>query len=296
MDDGAIGISTAQNLIVYRSDSSHLVNVDDLLCQGLALADELDSLMESADRSSVSTFSPLNSQMDAPFSLFREDNTVLQEESELSSDQIAASQSAKANDGESGSDWAKVWLQRGLGKLKQGNFQGARDNFERALEKSPGSVSALNGLGIAQYRLANFTEAVQAFRQAVDLDPSAAGLYCNLGAALYLLGDFLNAIALFQKAARLAPREVHAYYGLGVSLMQQRQYSKAIAAFRRAVALDNQHAASYYGMGYVRYLMGELPAAIAALGKAKQRDPQYARRYETFLKHCLEQDGLSAGG
>jgi tetratricopeptide (TPR) repeat protein len=297
MDDGATGTSTAQDLMVYRADPSHLINTDELLQQGLALADELDRLMESesADRSSLSTLSPLNLEMDAPFSLFQEDNTVLQPESKPRAIQVSSLRSSKARTVESGSAaWARVWLQRGLSKLKQGNYQGARDNFERALEKSSRSVSALNGLGIAQYRLANFIDAIHAFRQAIDLEPLAAGHYSNLGAALYQMGDFSNAVAMFQKAARLAPREVHAYYGLGVSLMQRQQYSQAIAAFRRGVALDDQHAACYYGMGYVSYRLGELPAAIAALGKAKQRNPQYARRYEAFLKHCLEQDDLSA--
>lgn len=298
MDDGATETSTAQDLMVYRAEPSHLANTDELLQQGLALADELDRLMESesAGRASLSTFSPSNSEMDAPFSLFQEEDTVLQPESKPKAVRVSSLRSAKANAKtiEPGSAWAKVWLQRGLSKLKQGNFQGARDNFERALEKSPRSVSALNGLGIAQYRLANFVDAIHAFRQAIDLAPDAAGNYSNLGAALYRMGDFLNAVAMFQKAARLAPREVHAYYGLGVSLMQMQQYSQAIAAFRRGVALDDQHAACYYGMGYVNYLLGELPAAIAALGKAKQRNPQYARRYEAFLKHCLEQDELNA--
>jgi Flp pilus assembly protein TadD len=304
MDDGATGTSTAQDLMVYRADPSHLVNTDELLQQGLALADELDRLMESesAARDSLSTFSSSNLEMDAPFSLFQEENTVLQLESKpkavrvssLRSAKASAKANAKTKTTEPGNAWARVWLQRGLSKLKQGNFQGARDNFERALEKSPRSVSALNGLGIAQYRLASFVDSIHAFRQAIDLAPAAAGNYSNLGAVLYQMGDFSNAVAMFQKAARLAPREVHAYYGLGVSLMQEQQYSQAIAAFRRGVALDDQHAACYYGMGYVNYLLGELPAAIAALGKAKQRNPQYARRYEAFLKHCLEQDELSA--
>jgi Flp pilus assembly protein TadD len=298
MDDGATETSTVQDLMVYRADPSHLVNTDELLQQGLALADELDRLMESesADRASLNTFSPSNLEMDAPSSLFQEENTVLQPESKSKAVRVSSLRSTKANTKtiEPGNAWARVWLQRGLSKLKQGNFQGARDNFERALEKSPRSVSALNGLGIAQYRLANFVDAIHAFRQAIDLAPAAAGNYSNLGAALYRMGDFSNAVAMFQKAARLAPREVHAYYGLGVSLMQEQQYGQAIAAFRRGVALDDQHAACYYGMGYVNYLLGELPAAIAALGKAKQRNPQYARRYEAFLKHCLEQDELNA--
>jgi hypothetical protein len=54
--------------------------------------------------------------------------------------------------------------------------------------------------------------------------------------------------------------------------------------------LKDHHAQSYYGLGYAQFKKGDLPAAIAAISKAKQRNPEYAKRYETFLKHCLEQD------
>lgn len=343
MDNGETQTTAPRTLMVYPLDANaaqrpDLSHTDRLLQQGLALADELDQLVNLNPPIPGSVSSPpmdehsslrsnavhsshssedrsLNSFTDLPEKGLEEnleENTALQHGESFSdppspgqpsSDQpgsqsspiernstAAASLSEAA---ESNRAWATVWHQRGLVKLKQSNFQGACDNFERALQKRPDWVSALNGLGVAQYRLSNFARAVQIFRQAIELQPNEASLYCNLGAALYVLGDFLNAVTTFQKAARLAPREIHAYYGLGISLTQVQQHNQAIAAFRRAVMLDDQHAASYYGMGYVSYLIGELPAAIAALGKAKQRNPQYARRYEKFLKHCLEQDGLS---
>jgi tetratricopeptide (TPR) repeat protein len=284
--------------MMYQPDANPLAQSDSLLKQGLALADELDLMME-AETSPHSG----SSGLEDPSRLFEEsieEDTLLQTNvdppsrmasSPQGSDYVESGLSSAVALAESQNPWAQVWLQRGFSKLNQNNFQGALDNFEVALQKKPHWSLALNGLGLAHYRLANFPEAVQAFRQAIDQDSAAAGLYCNLGAAYYLLGDFLNSVSIYQKAARLAPKEAHPYYGLGVSLMRQNHYSKALTAFRRAVALDDHHADSYYGMGYVSYQMGEIPAAIAALGKAKQRNSQYAHRYETFLKHCLQQDG-----
>ena len=288
--------------MMYQPDSNPLVQSDSLLKQGLALADELDMMIEAQN----SPYSK-SSGIEDPSRLFEEsveDDTLLQANVDPPGTSRPASPvqeaeshlrpglSSAAAPAESQNPWAQVWLQRGLSKLNQNNFQGALDNFEVALQKKPRWCPALNGLGLAHYRLANFPEAVQAFRQAIDQD-SSAELYCNLGAAYYLLGDFLNAVSTYQKAARLSPKEARPYYGLGVSLMRQNQYSKSLAAFRRAVALDDYHADSYYGMGYVSYQMGEIPAAIAALGKAKQRNSQYAHRYETFLKHCLQQERSS---
>lgn len=298
MEDAATETATPRDLMVYQPDPSHLASADDLLKQGLALADELDLLIETSEEQHHVAQRPLGSRVEDPSTLFSGDLSLLYEDpTQLQQDVPVVSEASDSVEhqpsvSESKDAWAKVWLERGFSKLKQGNFQGARDNFERALQRNARWSSALNGLGMAHYRLANFTEAIQAFRQAIDINPTEAALYCNLGTAFYLLGDFLNAVAAFQKAARLAPREAQAYYGLGLALMRQRSYDKSIAAFRRAVTLDDHHADSYYGMGYVNYLLGELPAAIAALGKAKQRNPQYAQRYETFLKHCLEQDSL----
>ncbi len=281
-----------KNLAVYMSDSNHVTHTEDLLQQSLAWADQLEVLMDS----SVNISPPQDGALVLPDEGFQslsfvQDATVAQRDENAQSDQSADVHSKNsAHHADADQAWAQVWLTRGFSKLKQENFEGALDNFERALQKMPQCADALNGLGIAQYCLADFTGAVSALRRAIQLESTQPMLYCNLGAVLYKAGDFVNAVSAFQKAARLSPREVAAYYGLGVSLIQHQDYSKAIAAFQRAVALNSQDAKSYYGLGYVHYRLGDLPAAIAALGKAKQRNPEYEKRYEVFLQHCLQQE------
>jgi tetratricopeptide (TPR) repeat protein len=270
-----------QNLAMERSIPNALVSANHLFKQGLALANQLDGI-EPPD---VSTFPPQASE------------DFLEEVEDLTAIQSLPDKTPELNPHqtyvqlESDQSWTQVWLQRGFIKLKQQNFRGASDNFQRVLQKDARSVEALNGLAVSQYHLENFQGAIASLRDAIMLRPTRSTLYCNLGTVLYGSQDFLGAVAAFQKGARLDPKDVLAYYGMGISLIQQQDYRKAIAAFRRAIILNDQYADGYYGLGYVHFRLGDLPAAIAAIGKAKQRNPKYAQRYESFLKHCLAQDG-----
>ncbi len=276
MEDLAQDIKTSsRDLVMQSQNSDALVNTQHLFKEGLALANQLDH-----QRSSRGT---LIYQMSED----SEDFTAIQPTSALTMPLHSTTTYVQTDSDQS---WTQVWLQRGLIKLKQQNFEGAADNFKRVLQREKQSIEAFNGLSVAQYYLAQYQEAAASLRQAIEIRPTQSTLFCNLGAVFYRSQDFVGAVAAFQKAARLDPKDVLAYYGMGLSLIHQPDYPRAIAAFQRAIALNDQHAKSYYGLGYVHFKMGELPAAIAAIGKAKQRNPEYAKRYETFLKHCLEQD------
>jgi tetratricopeptide (TPR) repeat protein len=282
---------SSQPLVMHRSDPNELEDTGHLFKEGLALADRLDR-MRPAEVLAIALHSPdyadeLFPRASDCFAESMEDITAVQ-----SITVVKLPLSAKGTFVQTDADrsWTQVWLQRGFVKLKQQNFEGAADNFKRVLKKEADSIEALNALSVAQYHLAKYPEAAESLRKAILLRPNQSTLYCNLGAVLYAYPDFESAVAAFGKAARLDPKDVIAYYGMGLSLIQQQDYSRAIAAFQRAVNLNDQYANSYYGLGYAHFQQGDLPAAIAAIGKAKQRNPEYAKRYETFLKHCLEQD------
>jgi tetratricopeptide (TPR) repeat protein len=268
----------------FHPTPSQLVAPDTsaLFRQGLALARQLEGWIEekevAAPLSTASSVAPLDglSQV-AKLSL---DQTLLQ--------LAAPAEPASRPSEHSVQSWAQVWLQRGLNKLKQNNFQGACENFQRAIEHDLQCSEAMNALGVAQYGLADFQAAALTFGDAIRLNPRQPLLYCNLGAALYRLRDFVQAMGAFQEAIHLDAKAVLAYYGLGVLLIQQQNYAEAITVFQQALTLNFNHAHSYYGLGYAQYQLSDLPAAIAALSKAKQRDPRYTKRYEAFLKQCLQ--------
>jgi tetratricopeptide (TPR) repeat protein len=280
---------SSQPLVMHKPNSNEL-GTSHLFKEGLALADRLE-LVRPVQVSSTLLHSPDRADELLPYTSdclaeSMEDITAIQSMATLSP--LSAKGTVVQTDADR--SWTQVWLERGFIKLKQKNFEGAVGNFKRVLKKEADSIEALNALSVAQYHLARYPEAAGSLREAILLRPNQSTLYCNLGAVLYAYSDFESSVAAFGKAARLDPKDVIAYYGMGLALIQQQDYARAIAAFQRAVNLNDRYANSYYGLGYAHFQQGDLPAAIAAIGKAKQRNPDYAKRYETFLKHCLEQD------
>jgi superkiller protein 3 len=177
--------------------------------------------------------------------------------------------------------WSEVWWQRGLHKFQQGDYDGARQNFAKALQEEPNFVPAHNGLGMVFYIYAEYAAAVAAFQTALSLQ-SFAYIHCNLGSALYQLGDIVGAIAAYRHACHTNPYQASAYYGLGVALFKLRRYGESITAYEQATQIQPGHADSYGGLGRLLYETGDRPGAIVAYRKAMQLNPSYTKLYLTL--------------
>jgi tetratricopeptide (TPR) repeat protein len=88
---------------------------------------------------------------------------------------------------------------------RQGQFERAVVQYERALKAQPKFVTALNRLGITLNKLGRHAEASKKFQRAIELRPHAAHLQNNLGFSLYLEGRYQQAEAALNRALQLAP-------------------------------------------------------------------------------------------
>ena len=84
-------------------------------------------------------------------------------------------------------------MQLGIGYLRQGNLQAARDKLEKAVEQSPRLATAHTALGVVFERLEDPDGAEKHYRRAVDVGPTDP--------------DSLNALAVFTCARRQKPAE-----------------------------------------------------------------------------------------
>jgi tetratricopeptide (TPR) repeat protein len=240
-----------------------------LIRRGLDLAIELDSDIQddgAAVMPMVTALAPIPRQPS------REKATVIQSEPARSA-------------GPPVTDWAEVWLQRGHHKVRLGDYAGALENYDQALQKRPHMVAAHNGRGNIFYAQQAFKAARLAFGQALALQPDCAHIHCNIGSTLLCLGDLVGAIASYQAAIGFNNRYANAYYGLGAVLHQQRQYLEASKAYQQAIDLAPRHAESYYGLGCVCYELKDRQSAIDALRKAMQCDPRYTEAYLMLQLH-----------
>jgi tetratricopeptide (TPR) repeat protein len=246
-----------------RSPSSALIQ------RGLHLAIELDAAIHNDGTAAMPTVMAL---APVPRQQPREKATLIQPEP------VSATASQPT-------DWAEVWLQRGHHKVRLGDYAGAIENYDQALQKRPHMVAAHNGRGNIFYAQQKFEAARLAFGQALALKPDCAHIHCNIGSTLLCLGDRVGAIASYRAAIEFDDRYASAYYGLGAVLHQQRQYSEAIKAYQQAIDLVPRHAESYYGLGCACYELGDRQSAIEALRAAMQCDPRYTEAYLMLQLH-----------
>jgi type IV pilus assembly protein PilF len=101
----------------------------------------------------------------------------------------------------SSTDAAQYNLSLGVGYLRQGNFQAAKDKLERAIEQDPGLATAHSALGLVYERLEDLDGAEQQYRRAVTLAPDDPDVQNALGVFLCSKrGRTAEALKVFDRA------------------------------------------------------------------------------------------------
>lgn len=189
---------------------------------------------------------------------------------------------------------ATTYLAHGHLLERQGQFERAVVQYQKALRMQPDFVTARNRLGIALNKLGRHHEASEQFRQALRVKGDAPFLHNNLGFSLYLEGRYADAEAALQEALRLKSeyarahmnyalvlakldrfREVESelaqacdppdvFYNLGILLTEAQRYAEAARALERALSLRPDYEAARAQLHEVARLAAEWEAYQAA--------------------------------
>lgn len=155
--------------------------------------------------------------------------------------------SGQAPSAPSGTDAAQYNLSLGVGYLRQGNLEAAKDKLERAIAQDGGLATAHSALGLVYERLEDLDGAEQQYR----------------------------------RAAQLAPDDPDVQNALGVFLCSQRgKTAAALRVFDRALAIPlsrkNVNRAVLYTNAGTCAKYTDLPRAEAYLRRAIAEDPAYS--------------------
>ena len=97
-------------------------------------------------------------------------------------------------------------LRRGDAAMLAGDFPGAVEAYDEAVEHSPDDATIHHSLAAAQFRSGNLTAAVDSYEKSVELDPTNAAVRFSLGVARLRLGRADAAIEEFRHALELDDR------------------------------------------------------------------------------------------
>lgn len=154
---------------------------------------------------------------------------------------------------------------------RQGNYEGAVEQYQRALALSPKMTSAHNRLGITLNKLGRHAEATAQFRLAIQQNPTEAYLHNNLGFSLYLQGKYAEALSALSAALELQPDYGRAHMNKGIVLAKTGDYAPALTEF----TLTSGEADAHYNLGVIQSELGDYAAAARSLENALKANPEF---------------------
>lgn len=92
-------------------------------------------------------------------------------------------------------------VESGIESLEAGNYEEAKESFQKEIEKGRNLDEAYRGLGIACFELEEYEDAIEAFELAVENETEdTAVLYSMMGACYMETGAYEKALDVYTKA------------------------------------------------------------------------------------------------
>ncbi len=176
-------------------------------------------------------------------------------------------------------DYAVGYNNRGTVYSAKGDLERAIKEYDKAIELYPDYIDAYNNRGKAYDETGNHDQAIKDYDKASELYPDFADAYNNRGTAYSAKGDLDNAIKNYGKAIELNPYYAEAYNNLGLAYQATGDIERAIEYYDKSVQLKPDLAEAYYNRGNSYSSKGDFERAVKDYGKAIALDPSYAEAY-----------------
>jgi len=132
----------------------------------------------------------------------------------------------------------ELFFNRGLAKKKSGDFQGAIADYSRAIELDGKFISAYSERALANFFLKNFKRTVQDLTTIILLNEHDKDAYSARGVAKDMLGDFKGAISDFSKAIELSDTIPNLYLHRAISKQKIGDFNGAIVDYQTVSRLN----------------------------------------------------------
>ena len=162
---------------------------------------------------------------------------------------------------------ADDWYNLGYDCMMGGDYEGAVENFTKAIEADPTQVYFYDDRGRAYANLGKYDEAITDYKTAIEIDPDYIFPYSDLAFAYYHKGDLESALESFTVALDIDP--VGSTYNARADVYRQLgRYDEAMADIGEALRLDGDDPRWVYTRGLIYRDMGDAEKAKADLESA----------------------------
>lgn len=161
---------------------------------------------------------------------------------------------------------------RGILKNRLGDYKSALEDFDRAaLHVKLDKAKVWYNRGIAKLNLGDHKGAEEDFGRAIDMDPKYSSAYSNRGLVRYeKLADLEGALKDFDKAISLDPADPYPYYNRGNVRLRTGRYAEAVSDYDRVLQMEPQFVAAHFNRGVAFLKLNNIEAACSSWTKASE--------------------------
>ena len=174
---------------------------------------------------------------------------------------------------------AEDYFYRGVARYFEKNYDGAIEDYTKAIELKPEFAMAYYNRGVAKAKKQDYDSAIVDYDEAIKIDDKYALAYYNRGVAKDEKQDYDGAIADYTRAIELNPNNAGSYGNRGVAKAHKKDYDGAIIDFTRVLELNPDDAMAYFNRGNAKDKTQDYDGAIADYTRVLELNPDDAMAY-----------------
>ncbi|HVH09328.1 MAG TPA: tetratricopeptide repeat protein [Gemmatimonadales bacterium] len=181
---------------------------------------------------------------------------------------------------------ASTFIEKGWSLISLGDYAGAIQALQRALQLAPGETQAESLLGWAQMLHEEYDDALATFQKVLMKEPANSLARINVGYICLKKRIFGEAIEHLSKAIRLdndKKATLYAHFYLGLVYLQREMYEDAQTFFQKTLKLGPNLIEAYYELGRAFWFAGDQDQA-----KGMWAEGFKANKFNPWGKKCQE--------
>ena len=224
------------------------------------------------------------------------------------------------------SEYAPLYIQRGIVYGMQTKFKQAIPDFTKGIELAPKMPEAYYSRGLAYSKTKDFDNALNDYNKAIELNSGYADAYYNRGLIFYRKANYDAAFNDFTKAVQINSSYAKAYYNLGLvhniravaasnakdTIALRENSELEVKNYDRAIKTDPKYTDAIYNRGLALMKLRKLENAEKDFKRAIFLDPNFRearynlgvtyekmkrygdakKQFEIYLKNAPEVDSL----
>jgi tetratricopeptide (TPR) repeat protein len=164
-------------------------------------------------------------------------------------------------------DKAEAMVGEGIKLHDQGDYTGALNKYDQALELDKDNFLALAEKAYTYVTMQQMEDAVLTCQHAISVypgDKSLPSIYTTYGTALDYLKKPEQAIQVYDEGIRIFPDDYELYFNRGVTLASVQRFDEALGSFQHSMIIQPFHASSHHAVGVIEMMNGnKIPALMA---------------------------------